>query len=225
MGYYYNDANAITIKEKTKEMAEYNEIVNNMDAELVYQVSFSAFEPYASAPNDKDKFSMLLNFYRVTDKNVAKRKDIIKIDDTEGASIPAGLEAQVSYAATFTNYIPRNGEEVNEPWKYYHKNKNCYHSVSDPREVIVARNYPSPYSDYAKILLQQQLKPFISKAQALGDNGALANFASLADVSKVITDFATYWYFEEKKKKTIAEVEAEKVNKVAGQLANSELNQ
>ena len=226
MNYCYDGTHAITIKEKAKEMAEYNEIVQNMDAELVYKVTFKAFPGNAEYPTEKDKFLMRLNLYRVTDKNLSKRKDIIKVDNTEGASIPPGLGAQVSYAATVTTYFPQSGVKIDdpwvakEPWKYDAKYSNCYRSVSDPRQVIVARNYPDPYRAYARTLLQQQHRQFASEVKVVGEGDAFALLSELPDVSAVMSQFATYWYFEDAKAKTIAEAEQEKVNHIASQMEN-----
>lgn len=212
--YFYDEVKPLEIVEKNEEMLKYNKIVNNMDAELVYQFEANAFDAEeGNEYNEKNKCQTLFNLYRITDRNVNELKSIIKKDDTLGSEIPAGTNTQVSYAATLTTRVTPETINDRKAWKYNKEYANDYYSVIDPRTLIVARNYPSPFCDYANALLRKQEKDLIPQIQLIENNDGVKTVMSLTkygDVNKMLTDSVVKIYLDENvNKKTIAEIEKE----------------
>lgn len=210
--YFYNEVTPVEIVEKTEEMRKFNEIVKNMDSELVYQLVANVYDAEdGGVHNEGNKCKTMFNLYRITDKNVGELKDIIRKDDTTGSEIPAGTNSQVSYAATFTTKATEEAVNDRKAWKYNKEQSDDYYSVIDPRVLIVARNYPSPYCDYANALIRQQEKNLIPQILLIindGDTKTIKSLTKYADVNTRLTESVMEVYLEDNvNKKTIAETE------------------
>ena len=156
-----------------------------MEADLVdsYIVYFYNLSDEVKPENQK---SMLLKLYKITDYN--EKIPGRRVDTMEGAREVPGMNAQITYAACFSMYKNEKGENRENPWEYDENLKEKYFSVSDPRELVIARNYPVPYSDYANILIKNQQKPFVDRIKICGKNNEYLVLTNEKNFNKILTE-------------------------------------
>ncbi len=183
----YDGSRPFTLKnpENNVSIEGYNKILKNMEADLVdsYIVYFYNLSDEVKPENQK---SMLLKLYKITDYN--EKIPGRRVDTMEGAREVPGMNAQITYAACFSMYKNEKGENRENPWEYDENLKEKYFSVSDPRELVIARNYPVPYSDYANILIKNQQKPFVDRIKICGKNNEYLVLTNEKNFNEILTE-------------------------------------